>query len=210
VIIGVLALTGLTLAVIQLESFDALIATKYGIILSIKLALVGALLGLAAINRFRFTPALAGDAKSAGLLARSILLEGAFAIGILAVVATWRFTPPPRSLVPDAPLAIHIHSDKAMFQVLVSPGRVGSDDFVLQLMNGDGTLLQAKEATLTLSLPARGIDEIERQGTLGADHFWHVKNVPLTVPGRWHVRIDALMTDFEKITLEDDIDIATQ
>jgi len=92
----------------------------------------------------------------------------------------------------------------------VSPGRVGSNDFVLQLMNGDGTLLHAQEATLTLSLPERGIDEIERQGTLGADHFWHVKNVPLTVPGRWHVRIDALVTDFEKITLEDDIDVATQ
>ena len=169
-----------------------------------------ALLALAALNRFRLTPALAHDARAATSLSRSIVLEGALAIGILAVVAGWRFTPPPRSLVPDAPLAIHIHSDKAMFQVLVSPGRVGSDDFVLQLMNGDGTLLHAKEATLTLSLPERGIDEIERQGMLGADHFWHVKNVPLTVPGRWHVRIDALVTDFEKITLEDDLDVATQ
>ena len=26
-----------------------------------------------------------------------------------------------------------------MFQVLVSPGKVGIDDFVLQLMNGDGS-----------------------------------------------------------------------
>jgi copper transport protein len=209
-VIGVLALTGLTLAIIQLDGFEALIATKYGIILSIKLALVASLLAFAAVNRFRFTPALARDTKAATPLSRSILFEGALAFGILAVVAGWRFTPPPRSLVPDAPLAIHIHSDKAMFQVLVSPGRVGSDDFVLQLMNGDGTLLAAKEATLTLSLPERGIDEIERQGTLGADHFWHVKNVPLTVPGRWHVRIDALVTDFEKITLEDDIDVATE
>ena len=77
-------------------------------------------------------------------LSRSILLECLLAIGILAVVAGWRFTPPPRSLVPDAPLAVHIHTDKAMFQVLVSPGRVGSDDFVLQLMNGDGSPLHAE------------------------------------------------------------------
>ena len=40
-----------------------------------------------------------------------------------------------------APLAIHIHSDKAMFQVLISPGMVGTDSFVLQLMSGEGTLL---------------------------------------------------------------------
>jgi copper transport protein len=208
--VGILALTGLVLATIQLESFGALVATKYGIILSIKLVLVAALLGLAALNRVRLTPALARDASATKPLSRSILSECVLAAGILCVVAGWRFTPPPRSLVPDAPLAVHIHSDKAMFQVLVSPGRVGSDDFILQLMNGDGTRLDAKEATLTLSLPERGIEEIERQGTLGADGFWHVDKVPLAVPGRWHMRVDALVTDFEKITLEDDLDVATQ
>ncbi|MGH6765480.1 MAG: hypothetical protein ACREC2_07645 [Bradyrhizobium sp.] len=47
-----------------------------------------------------------------------------------------------------APLAIHIHSERAMFQVLIAPGTVGTDSFVLQLMSGDGTLLPAKAATL--------------------------------------------------------------
>jgi hypothetical protein len=63
-----------------------------------------------------------------------------------------------------APLAIHIHSDRAMFQVLISPGTVGTDSFELQLMSGDGNLLRAKEATLFLSLPERGIAPVERQG----------------------------------------------
>jgi copper transport protein len=27
---------------------------------------------------------------------------------------------------------------------------------------------------------------------------------------RWHLRIDTLVTDFEKMTLEDDLDIATR
>ena len=209
-VVAVLALTGLVLATIQLESFSALVTTKYGLILSAKLALVAALLALAALNRFRLTPALAKNGTATSPLVRSIVLECVLAAGILCAVAGWRFTPPPRSLVPDAPLAVHIHSDKAMFQVLVSPGRVGMDDFVLQLMNGDGTLLHAKEATLTLSLPERGIEEIERQGTLEPDGFWHVSKVPLAIPGRWHMRIDALVTDFEKLTLEDDLDVATQ
>jgi copper transport protein len=209
-VIAILAVTGLTLAVIQLESFGALVETKYGVILSIKLVLVAILLGLAALNRFQLTPALAQDPEAARPLSRSILFECVAAFGILAVVAFWRFTPPPRSLAPDAPLAVHIHTDKAMFQVLISPGRVGNDSFVLQLLNGDGSLLQAKEATLTLSIPARGIEEIERPGVLRPDGFWRVDNVPLAVPGRWHMRIDALVTDFEKITLEDDFDVATQ
>jgi copper transport protein len=207
-VVAILALTGLTLAVIQLESFGALVETRYGIILIIKLVLVTILLGLAALNRFRLTPALAHGAAQP--LARSIMLEGVVALGILAVVAGWRFTPPPRVLVPDAPLAVHIHTGRAMFQVLISPGRVGIDSFVLQLMDTDGTLLHAKEATLTLSIPVRGIEEIERPGVRDADGFWRVDNVPLAVPGRWHMRIDALVTDFEKITLEDDFDIATR
>ena len=207
-VVALLALAGLTLAVIQLESLSALVETRYGIILCIKLALVAILLGLAVLNRFRFTPALArGEARP---LSRSILLECVVALAILAVVAGWRFTPPPRSLVPDAPLVVHIHTDKAMFQVLITPGRVGTDSFVLQLLNGDGSLLHAKEATLTLSIPARGIEGIERPGVLGPDGFWRVDNVPLAVAGRWHMRIDALVTDFEKITLEDDFDVATQ
>jgi copper transport protein len=207
-VVAVLALTGLVLAVIQLETLSALVGTRYGNILAIKLVLVLALLALAALNRFRLTPALAKDGKAAPALTRSILLECVLALGILAVVAGWRFTPPPRTIVPDTPLAIHIHGDKAMFQVLVSPGKAGSDDFVLQLMTDEGALLTAKEATLTLSLPARGIEPMERSAELGADGYWHVRKVALPFAGRWHLRIDALVTDFEQITLEDEFDVA--
>jgi copper transport protein len=104
------------------------------------------------------------------------------------------------------PLAIHIHSEQAMFQVLISPGVVGSDNFVLQLMSGDGNLLQVKEATLVLSLPERGIEPLQRKASLGADGYWSVRDVPVPYPGRWHVRVDAV-TVFRKITLEDDFDL---
>ncbi|MCP3374591.1 copper resistance CopC/CopD family protein [Bradyrhizobium cajani] len=206
--VGVLALTGLGLAVVQLERPSALVETRYGIILSIKLALVLALFALAAVNRFRLTPALASDHGAARALKRSILLECVIALAILAVVAGWRFAVPPRTIVPETPLAIHIHGDKAMFQVLVSPGKAGVDDFVLQLMNAEGTLLKAKEVTLTLSLPERGIEPMERSASLGPDGYWHVRKVELPVAGRWHVQIDALVTDFEKITLEDELEVA--
>lgn len=205
--VGVLALTGLALAIVQLEKPVALVETRYGLILSIKLALVTGLLALAALNRFRLTPALAGDGNGTPALKRSILLEGAIALAILAVVAGWRFTPPPRTIILETPLAIHIHSDKAMFQVLVSPGKAGVDDFVLQLMTGEATPLIAKEVTLTLSLPERGIEPMERGASLGPDGYWHVRKVELPFAGRWHVRIDALVTDFEKVTLEDELDL---
>ena len=209
VAVGLLVLTGLALAIVLLESFGTLIETRYGIILSIKTVLVAVLLGLAVLNRLRLTPALAKDPLNTRPLARSILAECVIAVAILAVVAGWRFTPPPRALAAavHAPLAIHIHTEHAMFQVLISPGKVGTDSFVLQLMNGEGSPLQAKEARLTLSLPERGIEPFERAATLGADGYWHVREVPIPHPGRWHLRIDALVTDFEKITLQDEFDV---
>ena len=108
--------------------------------------------------------------------------------------------------VAAAPLAIHIHSEHAMFQVLVSPGTVGTDDFVLQLMSGEGNLLPVREATLVLSLPGRGIEPLERKATLGADGYWHVAEVPVPRAGRWHLRIEAV-TAFQKIALEDDFEV---
>jgi copper transport protein len=212
-VVGLLMLTGLGLAVIQLERFGAVVDTRYGIILSIKLGLVLLMLVLAAINRFYLTPVVATDHQDTSGLRRSIGLELLLAIGIFAVVAGWRFTPPPRAIADtetadvEAPLAIHIHREDAMFQVLVSPGKVGSDSFVLQLMNGDASPLIAKEATLVLSLPERGIEPLERPASLGADGYWHVKDVTLPFPGRWHMRIEALVTDFKKVALEDDLDL---
>jgi copper transport protein len=208
-IVAVLVLTGLTLAIVQVESFGALVETKYGIILSIKIALVVVLLGLAALNRFRLTPALALEPLNTRPLVRSILAECVAAAGILAVVAGWRFTPPPRATAAavHAPLALHLHTDKAMSRILVSPDAVGTDTFILQLTNADGSPLNAKQATLTLSLPERGIEALERNATLGADGYWAVRDAPIPHPGRWHLRIDALVTDFEEITLEGEFEV---
>ena len=208
-LVGLLVFSGLVLSIIQLGSLRALIETSYGVILSIKLVLVILLLGLAALNRFLLTPAVIADYENIRPLRGSILIECALVVGILAVVAGWRFTPPPRTLIAPAaaPLSVHIHTDAAMFQVLVSPGKVGANDFVLQLMTGDAALLPAKEATLILSLPERGIEPMERRATLGPDGYWHVRGVALPVAGRWRMQIDALVTDFQKITLEDELQV---
>ena len=120
----------------------------------------------------------------------------------VAALATFAALP----LAAAPPLAIHIHSERAMFQVLISPGTVGTDDFVLQLMSGEGNLLQVKEATLVLSLPEQGIAPLERKAIRGADGYWSVRDVPISAAGRWHVRIEAV-TAFQKITLEDDFDV---
>jgi copper transport protein len=124
---------------------------------------------------------------------------------LVAALAGLTSSPP----VAATPLAVHIHTDNAMFQVLISPGTVGSDSFVLQLMNGEGTLLSVREATLTLNPPVSGAAPLTRKATKGSDGYWHVDDVPIASAGRWHMRIDA-RTPFQTISLEDEFDVPAQ
>ena len=97
-VVAALVVCGFGLAIVQLGSFGALIDTRYGIILLVKLALVALLLGLAALNRYLVTPTLAADPSDRRPLKAVLLFECLAVLGILAVVAGWRFTPPPRAL----------------------------------------------------------------------------------------------------------------
>jgi copper transport protein len=124
---------------------------------------------------------------------------------LLAALVALKSSP----LVATQPLAVHIHTDNAMFQVLISPGMVGADNFVLQLLTGEGTLMDVKEATLTLNRPGTGAAPLARKATKGADGYWHVDDVPIACAGRWHLRIEA-KTPFQTITLEDEFDVPPQ
>lgn len=69
-------------------SFSALISTGYGQALIIKVLLVGLLLGLAAVNKLRFIPALrAGDPAAAHHLSRSISIEWLVILAVLGTTA---------------------------------------------------------------------------------------------------------------------------
>ena len=124
-LVGLLVLSGLALSIIQLGSVRALIETRYGILLSIKLALVILLLGLAALNRFICTPAVVADHENTRPLL-AIDPAGMRSRGLVF----WPSSPAGASRRRRAcggrraaPLSIHIHTDAAMFQVLVSPAR---------------------------------------------------------------------------------------
>ena len=175
--IGALVIAGVILAVIQVQSPEALVTTSYGRVLIAKLSILAVLFALAMRNRWRLTaPALGGDPAAAAALARSIRLEIVLVCAVFAVAALWRFTPPPRVLAIEAalPASVHIHADKAMAEVTVSPGRAGPVAVSIFVMNGAFDPLPAKEVTLVLSNPAAGIEPIKRPA----------KNVDGDVAGR--------------------------
>ncbi|MEO8313394.1 MAG: copper homeostasis membrane protein CopD [Pseudomonadota bacterium] len=103
VLVAILIATGIvnTWFLIGPARFSGLWTTPYGKLLSLKLLLFVGMLGLAASNRFRLTPALGAaletavsprDAKVG--LRRSVLIEATLAFGVLALVAWLGRLPP--------------------------------------------------------------------------------------------------------------------
>lgn len=98
--VGALVVTGLVNSafLIGLSNVASLWTSPYGLLLTIKLALFGLMLALAAANRFRLTPLMAADAARGALhLRKSLSLEFGLALTILAMVAVMGTLPPPAS-----------------------------------------------------------------------------------------------------------------
>jgi copper transport protein len=193
-------LAGLWLSVVQLGSLGALWTTANGLVLCAKLGAVMALFALAALNRFHLT--------ARNSLVRSIGTEIVLAVLVLGLVAMWRFTPPPRALAlaRAAPTLVHIHTDALMADVTMEPGRVGLSRVRIAVLRGDFTPFDPKELALVLTNPAAGIEPIRRQAAL-RDGVWQIDALPVPAAGRWQVRVDVLINDFEKQVVEGSVDI---
>ncbi|GIT93369.1 hypothetical protein JANAI62_37960 [Jannaschia pagri] len=98
--VAVLVIAGTALAYLLSGSLAALFGTAYGLGLLLKVGVVSALLGLAALNKVRLVPALrAGKPGTADALRRSISLEMlAVALILLATAMITTVTTPPINL----------------------------------------------------------------------------------------------------------------
>ncbi|HEY2809658.1 MAG TPA: CopD family protein [Steroidobacteraceae bacterium] len=86
-VVPLLGLAGLAMACLLLPDLGAL-GTRYGVLLCTKTALFAGLMGLAALNRTRLTPALAqGNPAAARVLRRSLIAEYALISAVLLATA---------------------------------------------------------------------------------------------------------------------------
>jgi copper resistance protein D len=91
-----IAITGIVNTLILVGSFDALYETDYGLLLSLKILLYLSMVGVALRNRFRLMPRFADrNGAAASALYRSVLIEQAIGLGILAAVSVLGTWPPP-------------------------------------------------------------------------------------------------------------------
>jgi copper transport protein len=206
----ILVASGFLLAVVQVQQLDAVWSTSYGLILSAKLAAVSVLLALAAANRALTPRVTAGGAGSAQWLRRSIQAEFAIAVAILGLVACWRFTPPPRALLAAAaqPIRVHIHTEKAMADVQIGPAGADGRPITINLLDGQFRSLAAKEVVLVLSKPEAGTEPLRLPAVRVEETIWRIDGVRIPMTGSWRARIEILISDFEKTSIEDEIDLS--
>lgn len=210
-VVAVILLSGLVLAVVQVQRTEAMTMTAYGRVLLLKMVWVPALLALAGLNRYWLTKKVqASKASSVASLRRLIAGELVFVLLIFGTAALWRFTPPPRSLLMAAaqPAYVHIHTEKAMAEVTFTPGRVGSVAVSVSLLNSDFGPLPARELRIGLSNPEAGIEPIARQAVRAADDTWRVKEFPTPAAARWTVELEVLVSDFEMVRLTGTVQIS--
>ena len=103
-LVATLVLTGLvnSVVLVGLDQIEGLWTTPYGRLLSLKILLFMAMVGLAAANRYRLTPALgraleapATQGAALAALSRSLVAEAGLGLLVLTLVAWFGTLPPP-------------------------------------------------------------------------------------------------------------------
>jgi copper transport protein len=203
--LALLTATGIALAYVQLDRLDALWTTGYGRVLSIKIALVLVLLALATLNRYALVPRLA--LSGARRLVAVIATEFVLAVGILGIVGLWRFTPPPVALAAAETTFIHFHGERAMASINLRPERGRGTSLSIAVSDADERPIAAKELEIVIWNPGAGIEPIRRSATPESDGEWRVVGLHIPIGGVWRMRVEILISDFDKVMLEDNVEL---
>jgi copper(I)-binding protein len=111
------------------------------------------------------------------------------AMGAQAPQPEHRAGPARAEAVPDAAEAdesffTHLHAEKAMANVTVSPGRAGPVEIAIQLENADELPLSADAVSVTLGNPEHGVAPVTASAERVGNDQWRVKmSAPFS--GRW-------------------------
>ena len=197
--VGLLVVSGAVLAAVQLGGVAGL-GSWYGGVLLLKLGGVAGLLVLAGLNKW----GLMGEPDRKGGLRARIWGELVLASGVLCATAVLGLTPPPRGEV--APLraerAVWATADGIEATIAVGPGRVGRNRFSVTI----GRAMPPRAVMLELRHGDFGVAGVRRAMVL-ADGVWTYEGPELALPGRWTIRAEALLTEFELTNFMVEMDI---
>jgi len=198
VALGLVLLTGLARALVEVGSWHGLVSTSFGRTLMVKGALVAALTSLGAVNRFRIVPALRAGRARVATLGATVRAELAVVVPVVLAAALLGELPPAEFVTQTsrspAPAAVTVSgSDFATttrVELTATPGSVGSNQFTAKVVDYDsGQPVPASRVSLRFTLPGRpevGASTLEL--TRAADGRWQGRGI-LSIAGRWSVSV---------------------
>ena len=213
--VPLLIAAGIVMGCAWIDEPAALVTSDYGRLLLAKAILVAILLVLAAINRFRLLPRLAGGTPLAAARLRTTI-KAEIVVGVTIVIATvWLSQTPPHGAVDHG---AHLHEARGaepqgytavvplrgrLAVIQVSPAGSGSHSVEVTVSNERGEAAgEASEAALFLSNPTLGVEPTERRMFHDGAGAFSYQGPEFAIPGNWVVRADVLFGDFEKGSFE--------
>ncbi|OSJ33676.1 hypothetical protein BSZ19_14655 [Bradyrhizobium japonicum] len=118
---------------------------------------------------------------------------------LLSVAAT-----PLAAATDDDSFFTHLHTEKAMANVTVSPGRAGPVEIAIQLETTDETPLAARAVSVTLVDTQSGRKLAPVEASRDGEDSWHVKVAQLT-PGRWMLGLGISISEADHVSVESTI-----
>jgi copper transport protein len=100
----------------------------------------------------------------------------------------------------------HLHTEKAMANVTVSPGRAGPVDITIQLETMEEKPLAAKVVAVTLTDVQTGRRLPPVQATRTGEADWYVR-IPMLTAGNWMLGLGISITDTDGVDVESPIPI---
>jgi len=118
---------------------------------------------------------------------------------LLSIAAT-----PLAAATDDDSFFTHLHTDKAMANVTISPGSAGPVEIAIQLETTDETPLKAKAVSVTLVDTQTGRKLAPVEASRDGEDGWRVRVAQLT-PGRWMLGLGISISEADHVSVESPI-----
>lgn len=210
----VIAATGTIQAIVEVNSFPALLDTAFGRAVLIKILLFLGLVILGARNRRRIIPALVARRERGegpgrqGVLARNNLrLEVVVVTLVLAVTAALVSYPPPAT-EGAGPVSGSVEAGSDLLEYTVDPARVGSNEVHIYLFDDKtGAPVEIRSLELSFSLPDSGIAPIKADVRKSGPGHYVAPAAELAVKGDWKADSTVRLSKFNEVVVEFEVTV---
>lgn len=199
--IVVVGAAGFVLAFVEVRSLHGLVATGYGRLVLAKVALVVALAGLGAMNRFRLVPAVQAKPNHAvawRYFGRTLRLEMVGMIAILGVTGALVQAIPARTQVErSAVYSASASLGAGSANLVIDPARTGRIALHVYLLDAQGRSdTTVENVQIDVFHPKLSIGPMHRTLQRGGPGHFLSNGTIFTVPGTWTVTVRVRVDEF--------------